>query len=177
MVGDPILVHLMNAKQVDLWRMDPSDIELREICLCLARTCRYRGVLPVFYSVARHSLNLADMVSEPLRQAALLHDMAEAYVGDLVGPIKHQLCPEFIKLEQVVSEVVVSALATNAAVTSDFLCLDTAHHKLTIAELALLDHPHYIEQCPVAFGPSTIDQDAQYMFSVCCKSGIRERGA
>ena len=59
----------------------------------------------MFYSVAQHSLIVAGLVPPHLRLAALLHDAAEAYLGDMVKPLK-VLLPEFAVLEDKVSAII-----------------------------------------------------------------------
>jgi len=70
---------------------DPKEeqIVLFDIYVALTRTARYNGHTEEFYSVAQHSVNLANWIDQDdLRVHALLHDAAEAYMGDLVSPIK-----------------------------------------------------------------------------------------
>ena len=80
----------------------PEDINLRDIAHHLALVCRYGGASPTHYSVASHSLMVCDML-EPLGRDAmaegLLHDAAEAYVGDLIKPIKAH-CGDFGMIER-----------------------------------------------------------------------------
>ena len=68
----------------------PDMICLDDIVHCLARTNRWGGnIEPMSYSVAQHSLVTASAVKRPAsRVYALLHDAAEAYIGDLPTPFK-----------------------------------------------------------------------------------------
>lgn len=65
---------------------------------CLSKLCRYYGQCRKFYSVAQHSVlvsRLVDCTKLPhstknrLAVSALLHDMAEVYVGDISAPQKN----------------------------------------------------------------------------------------
>jgi hypothetical protein len=83
---------------------DPQSIDIIDIAVGLSRLARYAGQTKVFYSVAQHSVYVADLVgrrggttSEQL--IGLLHDAPEAYLGDLVRPVKMQL-PGFVELEE-----------------------------------------------------------------------------
>ena len=67
----------------------PEDIDIEEIAHALALTCRFNGHCKCFYSVAEHSVRMAGFARSPV--AALLHDAAEAYVSDLVTPIKRRV--------------------------------------------------------------------------------------
>lgn len=75
------------------WPLDPraEEVELTDIAHQLAKICRFGGATEAFYSVAEHSLRVADLVPPELRLQALLHDAAEAYCGDVVRPLKRNL--------------------------------------------------------------------------------------
>ena len=82
------------------------------IAHALAQQCRFNGHLNSYYSVASHSVNLAnyflDTGDEEGARYALLHDAPEAWIGDVISPIKH-LLPLFMELDDRVSEVVMRA--------------------------------------------------------------------
>ncbi|WP_407605347.1 NAD(P)-binding domain-containing protein, partial [Pseudomonas aeruginosa] len=79
-------------------------VAIEDIAHGLAYQCRFNGQTQVFYSIAQHSLIVASLVPPPLRLAALLHDAAEAYLGDMVKPLK-VLLPEFAALEDKVNKM------------------------------------------------------------------------
>lgn len=63
--------------------VDPTDI-----AHSLSMQCRFNGHTRHFYSVAQHCYLVADLVPAEHQLAALLHDATEAYVGDMVRPLK-----------------------------------------------------------------------------------------
>lgn len=72
-------------------RMDRVDVY--DVARSLSHICRYNGHLPGFYSVAEHSVRVSEHLQtsgeDPLVcLTGLLHDAAEAYIGDMVRPIK-----------------------------------------------------------------------------------------
>jgi hypothetical protein len=78
-------------------QVDPAQIDAQDIAQGLSRINRFNGHLDFRWSVLEHSLLVAVIVEQidpKLRKAALLHDAAEAYCGDLVQPVK-ALVPEF----------------------------------------------------------------------------------
>ena len=80
---------------------DPMQIRTEDICIediahALSLMCRGGGHLKYFYSVAQHSLNCAAEAkargwSERLQFACLLHDASEAYLSDIIRPVKANL--------------------------------------------------------------------------------------
>lgn len=78
------------------WPLDPrpEDVRLEDVAHALALKCRYNGHCRRFYSVAQHSVLMADWLAarpgvqwwEPV--FALLHDSGEAYLADIPSPVK-----------------------------------------------------------------------------------------
>jgi hypothetical protein len=68
----------------------PDMVSLDDIVHSLSRTNRWGGnVEPITYTVAQHSLLTASACKLPQsRMYALLHDAAEAYIGDIPTPLK-----------------------------------------------------------------------------------------
>jgi uncharacterized protein len=61
----------------------------------LSMICRYGGHAIEFYSVAEHSVLMSnyfkDQGLDDLAFAALFHDATEAYMGDMVRPLKFEM--------------------------------------------------------------------------------------
>jgi hypothetical protein len=70
--------------------LDPraEDIDPRDIAHALAMTCRYGGHVTRFYSVAEHCVLMSHAVPAEHALWALLHDAGEAYLSDVIRPIK-----------------------------------------------------------------------------------------
>lgn len=89
--------------QVDLVAPDPKTISILDIAHALSNVCRFAGHTQDFYSVAQHSVLVHDIVireGHPEKAlAALMHDAAEAYLGDLSTPLKAML-PHYGALER-----------------------------------------------------------------------------
>lgn len=92
------------------WPLDPrpEDVSVEDIAHALSLQCRFGGHCLRFYSVAEHSVHLArwalahgaGSASDRLALALwlLLHDGGEAYVSDMVRPLKRHM-PEFRQIE------------------------------------------------------------------------------
>ncbi|WP_353980855.1 hypothetical protein [Salinicola endophyticus] len=77
----------------------PQMIEPSDIGRALSRICRFGGHTFEHYSVAQHCVLASQFVPSEHQLTALMHDATEAYVGDMVSPLK-ALMPEFKKVEE-----------------------------------------------------------------------------
>lgn len=92
--------------------MNPSidEICIEDIAQALSMNCRYSGHVKDFYSVAEHSVIIADLVyaqtnSRSKALAALLHDASEAYLTDIPRPIKPYLT-NYVDIEANIEKVI-----------------------------------------------------------------------
>lgn len=96
---------LGSGKRFNFLDPRPEDIDIADIARGLSKLCRYCGQCQGFYSVAQHSVLVARCVPAALKLEALLHDASEAYLGDIIQPVKRFL-PEFRRMEQHVQRAI-----------------------------------------------------------------------
>lgn len=85
-----------SGRAVSLSEPDPATISIRDIACALSRINRFNGatVLPV--TVADHSLNVMKYMAlrkapPELQMLGLLHDAHEAYLGDIISPVRREI--------------------------------------------------------------------------------------
>jgi 5'-deoxynucleotidase YfbR-like HD superfamily hydrolase len=88
-------IQTVSGRRVNPFDPDPADLDPADIAQALSNLCRFGGHSRAFYSVAQHSVIVSDRLAATGAppdevMAALLHDAAEAYLGDLPHPIKHR---------------------------------------------------------------------------------------
>lgn len=117
------------GKQV--WPLDlrPEEICLEDIAHSLALQCRYNGHIKSFFSVAQHSVLVAQGLRDQghdvgIQCIGLLHDAAEAYLGDMIRPLKrsgfmHEFLQAKHRAELVIGEVFGLVLTPMLAAVKD----------------------------------------------------------
>lgn len=101
----PHSIRTVSGRYVNLVRLDPETIHIADLAHALCHTPRFAGHLPVFYSVAQHSIDVVRLVPGHLKLQALLHDASEAYLCDVPSPLKAHL-PEYVRIENRMMEVI-----------------------------------------------------------------------
>ena len=109
-VKQPGWVRTYSGELLDIRNPDPKAIKIYDIAWNLGRILRYNGGIKQDYTVAHHSLIMSYYVPEQFALEALLHDAAEAYMGDIIWPIK-ALYPDLMKDEDKLSAVIMNTLA------------------------------------------------------------------
>ena len=92
-----------SGRAFDLLNPSPADVDFDDISLALSRVPRFGGHTRRPYSVAQHSVLVAELLESAGHPGhvvlqGLLHDATEAYVMDLPRPLK-DLVPEYKTIE------------------------------------------------------------------------------
>jgi len=100
-----------------------DDIDIQDIAWALSRISRFAGhtITEVPYNVAQHSIFVCEMIERDFPDdklfqfTGLMHDAAEAYIGDIPSPIKHidGLGPIFKEMEHRLLNIIFSKYVPN----------------------------------------------------------------
>lgn len=103
-----------SARKMDLAAPAGYAVHTSDISHALGNLCRFGGHTRRFYSVAQHSVLVATLLPDELKLAGLLHDAAEAYLGDVIQPLK-LLLKEFPQRTRDTVELVASSMSSKVA--------------------------------------------------------------
>ena len=156
-----------SGRRFDLVSFDEDQIQVEDIASALSKLCRFGGHTRKFYSVAQHSCLVYDNLSgKPIevRKQGLLHDSPEAYLGDVVSPLK-SLLPEYTAIEKRLEKAIFSKFGLPCELhpdvkAADLTALSTEARDL-IPNLDLWDNVLAIPPWPdkiVPWSPETAEQ-------------------
>lgn len=100
-------MNTFSGKKFDPMKMTAEDVRLEDIAHALSLLCRGGGHLKYFYSVGQHSINCMKEAkargwSKRLQLACLLHDASEAYISDIIRPVKVHL-ENYLEIEDMIT--------------------------------------------------------------------------
>lgn len=104
------LMNTYSGRKFDPMKITPEDVYLEDIAHALSLLCRGGGQLKWFYSVGQHSLNCAKEArargwSDRIVKACLLHDASEAYISDIIRPVKVHL-QNYLEIESMIMNAI-----------------------------------------------------------------------
>lgn len=91
-------IRTFTGTYIDVFEPKLELINIEDIAHSLSRQCRFGGHVINYYSVAEHSIWVAQRVPKDQKLAALLHDASEAYLVDIPKPIKRHF-PQYNDME------------------------------------------------------------------------------
>lgn len=126
---------------IKFYPLDPKEEEVRieDVAHALSLLCRYGGHSKEFYSVAQHSVHCAEFINErypnckDLELWGLSHDFTEAYIGDVIRPLKYSL-PGYIEIEHKLDAVVRDGLSIPHPSAADIDAIKYTDNTLLMTE-------------------------------------------
>lgn len=119
------LLHTPSGRVVDLLRPTPGVVAIGDIAHSLARQTRYLGYTRQPYSVAQHAVAVSRLCEPADALAGLLHDAAEAYLGDVSMPLKRlPLFSGYRALEAAWLAVILQAFGLPGTLPASVLAID-----------------------------------------------------
>lgn len=116
----------------------PEQVRLADIAAQLAKLCRFGGACTEFYSVAQHSIEVAELMPRKWQAYGLLHDAHEMILGDLAAPVRraiHAVYHRRAPLEVLVHRI---DAAIHAAFGLEYPLLPEVAEAVKLADLTML---------------------------------------
>ena len=102
----------ISNRRVDLTDVKPSMIDIEDIAHSLHQINRFNGHAVRPYNVLAHSMCASALMPHGKRMEGLLHDAAEAYIGDITTPVK-ELFPTISIYENILLAIILEKYDKN----------------------------------------------------------------
>lgn len=132
---------------VSFYPLDPraADINIEDVAHGLAMCCRYAGQCAQYYSVAEHCVMVSKHVHPTYAREGLLHDLSEAYLGDMIRPLKHT--PEMEPFRKAEAAIEYQASVAFKLNTSQHC----ASNVKSVDDRILIDEINQLQHTPIAY--------------------------
>lgn len=122
--GGDWLPNYNGTQRIEVLNPRPAQFSLIDIAYGLSRQRRFGSFSPVHYSVAAHSVYVSKHVSRAEQARALLHDAAEAYIGDITTPLKVCL-PEYRRIEALWDAAIAARFGLGSLISAEVKIADS----------------------------------------------------
>ena len=117
-------------------------INIKDIAHALSLICRANGHIKHFYSIAQHSINCAleakaRNYSIKVQLLLLLHDASEAYISDIIRPVKPHLT-NYLNIEAKLQETIYKKYINSELVEDDYNKIKEVDDDILMSELYIL---------------------------------------
>jgi len=162
----------LNGEWFDPFDPQRDELDMHSVAVGLSNQGRYNGLTNGFYSVAQHATIMSYWAEDiyeghnpEIAKIALLHDAAEAWIGDVPAPIRQHL-PLLDKLEANVMSMIMEmhGLPTNAWRSDEIAELDAIMFNTEIRDLKPHDDPLMPEICIPADHVTINPQEPRFAF-------------
>lgn len=99
-------IQTKSGRKFWLDKPDYDSIDIEDIAHALSNICRFTGHTSRLFSVAEHSIGVSFLLPDKLKLAGLLHDAAEAYIGDINTPLKHLIGQKIYDIESRIQQAI-----------------------------------------------------------------------
>ena len=138
-----VWIQTYTGRQVVPLDFTADDFDIVDIARSLAFTNRFSGHTTRPYSVAQHSLMVSELCDEEHALWGLLHDAAEAYIGDIASPLKSQFSYYGLPISEVENHILSVIMEMHCLPTVMPACVKLADQMACAAErVALMESDH-----------------------------------
>jgi len=104
---------------------NPDDIDIKDIAHALSNNCRFGGHVRQFYSVAQHCVIVSQLCEPENALGGLLHDASEAYLSDIIRPVKYtERMKGYLEIERQLEKVIAKRFSIPFPMTEDIKYAD-----------------------------------------------------
>ncbi len=146
-------INMTTYSKVSFQPIKPKEdkINIKDISHALSLMCRGNGHLNHFYSVAQHSVNCCKEAkmrgySNKVQLICLLHDASEAYLADIIRPVKPHL-ENYLEIEERLQTVIYKKFIKEEVTKEELLKMKEIDDEVLFWELyTLMDDENFKEK-------------------------------
>ncbi|MCI5773938.1 MAG: phosphohydrolase [Erysipelotrichaceae bacterium] len=155
------VMNTYNHKIFDPMEMTCEDVDILDIAHALSMLCRGCGHVQFFYSVGLHSINCALEAQArnyppKIQLACLLHDASEAYISDIIRPVKQHL-PKYQEIEHNILSTIFQAFGLELSFIEQKMIKEIDDQMLA-NEMPIIFSTHNLDSIPPLQSQPTIKE-------------------